>query len=494
MKAKQLSKYIEGLFDAENVYQLGQQVFRDSLVFGIGIIKVLNNGESVSFERVLPDEIMLDEGEAFYGQPRQIHQRRFIAREVLVGLFPKHAESIRTAQSSFAEEDSANPDLIPVLESWHLASSSDAKDGKRVVSISNATLVEAPYEYAHFPFAILRWSESLTGWWGTGLTEELTPLQIEINKLLRNIQAAQDICAVPRVFIEAGSSVNGASLQANPQGLSVVRYQGTKPDFMTASAMPGEIYSHLDRLVNKAYEITGISQLSAASKKPAGLDSGVAIREYQDIESERFQLVGQRYEKFFLDLAKLAVEESKTLFEANPKLNVLVAIKGRAEKIVWKDVQLKRDQYLLRCFPTSLLPTTPAGRLQKVQELMQAGFIEKNEAMALLDFPDLERSMSLNTSAYEDTLQTLERIVQDGHYDTPEPYQNLALALKMAQSMYLRARVQEVPEDRLELLRRYIDDCDQLLSKAEPPAPAPIAMPAPMAVPEPNPTSDLMPV
>jgi hypothetical protein len=491
-RARQLSKYVEGLFMAEGVYGLGQTVFRDSLVFGTGVLKVLNNGKSVTFERVLPDELLVDEGESFYGLPRQLHHRRFVQRDMLAAKFPEHAEAIKMAQHSFGDEDAVNPNLIAVVESWHLRSTPDATDGRRVVAISTATLVDEAWERDSFPFAFLRWTEPLVGFWGMGLSEELTGIQLEINKILRNIQSAQNICSVPRVFIENGSQINGASLQANPEGLSVVRYNGQAPTFLTASAMPGEVYAHLDRLERKAYEITGVSQMAAQSRKPAGLDSGVALREFNDIESERFVLVGQRWERFFLDLAELVIAESKALFEANPDLNVRVNIKGSAaEYIRWKDVRMEEDQYLLQCFPTSLLPSTPAGRLQKVQELMQAGFIGKEEGLALLDFPDLERSMSLTNSAYNDLMQMLERIVEAGEYESPEPYLNLPLAIQLGQSMYLRSRSEGVPEDRLELLRRFIGDCETLMKEAEAPVAAPVA--ATLATPEAPPASDLLP-
>jgi hypothetical protein len=489
-RAQQLTKFMDGLFDAEGVYPLGQSVFRDSLVTGTGCVKVFQNGQRVCFERVHSGELLLDDGEAHYGKPRTLYQRRFLSRDVLKARFPGHAGDVDLADSAFSKEDAANPNLITVVEAWHLPSSPDAKDGQHVVSISNATLVDEPWTRDHFPFAFLRWSEPVVGFWGMGLAEELTGIQIEINKILRNIQAAQNIMSVPRVFVEAGSSVNGASLQANPEGLSVVRYQGQAPNFLTAQAMPGEVYAHLDRLERKAFEITGVSQLSAQSKKPAGLDSGVAIREFQDIESERFVLVGQRYEAFYLDLARLAVESAQELYEAKPDLNVLVATKGRSEKIAWKDVQLKRDQYLLRCFPTSLLPTTPAGRLQKVQELVQAGFLDRDEGLALLDFPDLEGSMSIVTSAFNDAMRAVEAILEDGEYQTPEPYMNLPLLIRVAQGAYLRARADGVPEERLELLRRLIDDAAALQREAQPKA----QEQAPIALPEAPPTSDLLPV
>jgi hypothetical protein len=42
--------------------------------------------------------------------------------------------------------------------------------------------------------------------------------------------------------------------------------------------------------------------MSASSQKPAGLDSGVAIREFQDIETERFALVSQNYEDCYISI------------------------------------------------------------------------------------------------------------------------------------------------------------------------------------------------
>jgi hypothetical protein len=43
--------------------------------------------------------------------------------------------------------------------------------------------------------------------------------------------------------------------------------------------MHPEVYSHMERLFGKAYEIAGISELSATGKKPPGLESGAALED-----------------------------------------------------------------------------------------------------------------------------------------------------------------------------------------------------------------------
>ena len=82
----------------------------------------------------------------------------------------------------------------------------------------------------------------------------------------------------------------------------------------------------------------------------------------------------------------------------------------------------------------------------------------------------------------------IEKMIEDGEYQSPEPYINLEYALYLTQSSYLRAKMRNVPEERLELLRRFMDECQAMIGVAAAP---PIA--EPIAEPEAPPTSDLLP-
>jgi uncharacterized protein YeaC (DUF1315 family) len=503
-RAKNLTKFIDGLFDMERVYVIANQVFVDACVFGTGVMHVYKDDAKVCFERVLPDEILVDDAEGIYGSPRQVHRTKYVHREILLdleGLDKNAKQAIVDAPAGMPGDNTSvyAGDLIAVVESWHLRSSENAKDGKHVLSIKGTTLFAEDYEKDYFPFVFFRWAPNIIGFYGSGIAEELLGIQIEINKLLRNITRAIALQAVPRVFVENGSQVNTAHL--NNQTSSVIKYTGRPPIFDTPTGMNSEVYAQLDRLYNKAFEIVGVSQLSATSKKPAGLDSGVALREFNDIESERFAVTGQRWEQFFIDIAAQAVDAATDLYTKENDLTVKVPGKSFIEKIKWSEVSLPADAYIMRCFPTSILPTTPAGRLQVVQELIQGGFLSKEEGLALLDFPDLERQLNLSNAAIDDVMEQLEKIVEDKKYDTPEMYQNLQLAVKLGQSAYLKARADNQPQDVQELLRRYIDDAQTMLNEQNPQAAAAVvANPqapagAPMlAQPEAPPVSELLPM
>lgn len=502
-KAMKLTAFMEGAFDCmgsgtgdgRTLYGVMRRAWVDAAVLGTGAVKFYADQDegTVKAERCLIEEIVVDETDGMYEAPRQLHQEKLLDRRVLVDLVPsKFRDLVMAAPTGLdlAVSSTQSADVIKVTESWHLPSSKDAKDGRKALSIEGATLDVSDWQKQYAPFVFHRWSPRLLGFYGMGLAEELMPIQLEINKLLRTIAKAQHLI-VPQVWLEMANKVNAKQLDNEVAGAKY--FVGQPPIFMAPSAVNPELYQHLETLWNKGFAITGISQLSAASQKPGGLNAAVALREFQDIESDRFQLVGQRYEDSFMDATHIVCDLMEDLEASGVKPKVRLAGEHGSRQIKWADVKIDRDKVRIRAFPTNILPSQPAGKLQKVQELMQAGFLQKEEAVELLDFPDLKSQTSLTVAPRQDIKRMIEAMM-DGEYESPEPFMNLELGKQMAQSYYLRGRANGMPEDRLELLRRFMDDCKALLEKpAAPPAPAaPEA--GPMAQPAPQPTSDLLPV
>ena len=112
--------------------------------------------------------------------------------------------------------------------------------------------------------------------------------------------------------------------------------------------------------------------------------------------------------------------------------------------------------------------------------MAQAGLIDKAETRSLLDFPDIEQFNRLATAQIDEAEMLVEQILEKGIYYPPEPFSNLELHLKYFQSAYTRARTDNVSEDRLELMRLYMQECMALLQPPAPPV-APAAGGTPMA-------------
>lgn len=498
-KAKKLQKFVDGQFNAMGHYETKQKTFIHAGIFGTGATKFYTQDGEVCSENSIIDEIVVDDAEAMYGKPRSLYQKRYVDRDILIDMFPKHEAHIKGAGSGIplGLDVRSTSDLVLVVEAWHLKSSKDAKDGRHSMVIDNCTLECSPWKHPWFPFTEYRYKDSITGWWGIGCIESLVPIQLEINRTLKSIQQAHRLTAIPRVWIEKMAGVNKAHL-TNQIG-SIGTYTGTPPLFDRGTAMPSEIYGFLENLWNKGFAQEGVSQMSAASQKPAGLNSGVALREYQDVESDRFQLQGQRYEQSFLADSEKVIAMTKELSENGTKVSVMLGGYANAERIEWSEVDMDADKYVLKAFPASILPTTPAGKLQTIQEMMQSALIDKDTAMTLLDFPDLKDAMNVTTANQQLVKKQVDRMLnEDGKYDGPEPYFGLQWAKNFTQLSYLRAKMDGAPDDRLEMLRTYMSDCDALMgsaAQAMAPPPQPGAQPgAPIAQPAPPPTSDLLPV
>jgi hypothetical protein len=274
--------------------------------------------------------------------------------------------------------------------------------------------------------------------------------------------------------------------------------------------VPPEIYNHLKVLRDAAYELAGVSQLSASSKKPEGLDSGKAIRAFSDIESERFITVGQAYEQFYMDLARLSVECARDIAKKHRgQYRVTVPGKTTAETLDLSDVDLDDDSYAMQAFPINSLPSDPSGRWQTVQEYVEAGWYTKRQGKRLMGFPDLEAIDGLENAAEDYLEMILDKIVDEGEITPPDPLDDLVRGRELAMEYYQRGKTQGLEPERLELLRTFItqiDDLNQAAQEAEMAAAmaAAPAMPmegeappaegaAPTGVPGAAPTAELLP-
>jgi len=482
--AKRLTDVMEGIFYQTNIYDVMPKIFQDSCIFDLACMKIGREGSELFVERVFPNEILWDMNAAMYAdQPPSLHQVKSIPLETLIMQFPEREEELRYEASTkddefMISEEGQEAEMVECVESWHLPSMNDADDGRHVIHMKTVILEDEQYTYTNYPFVFMNWGDSLIGFGGISLAEQLKNIQMEINKLALRIQQSMHLLSVPWLFVQHGSRVVESRLRNVPG--TIVNYVGQKPESYTPTAMHPEVYQHMERLYQKAYEIAGISELSATGRKPPGLESGAALRTYHDIETERFISVGQRFERAFMDSAAWFFDLAREIVKESGSFPVR-GIKGHAlETTDFKNIELAQEDYILQAYPVSLLPSTPAGRLQAVTELIQNGVINQREHIVrLLDFPDLESVTSLYDVLERDVEWRIQEIIDNGIYHAPEPVMDLAFAKERMTIAYLEAQQDELDLDKINMMIQFIEECDAL---TQPPAPegggeAPAAMP-----------------
>lgn len=497
--AKQLNNFILGEFYQTKAYEKAATVLRDACIFGTGVLKVYETEDhKVGLERKLKTELLVDPTDAMYGEPRQIFEMKLIDRDVLKAICPGYNGTIDSAISSYpdssAESAKSVSDQVMVVEAWHLPSGKDKKDGRHVIACSSGILLDEDYTKDKFPFIFLNYAPRSLGFWAQSLAEQLMGSQLEINSLLFTISKAIKLVGVPRVFVEDGSKVISAAFN-NDIG-TIVKYRGVKPIYEVAPCVPAELYSQLQRVIDYAYQQCGVSSLDASSKKPAGLNSGEAIRSYDDISTDRLATLSKRYVDFFIDLAYAVTDKAKDIAEEQGKYQTIYPNKNGTKQIDLPEMKFISDPFVIRAHDESSLPQDPSGRMQTITEWIQAGMITIKEGRRLLSFPDLQQDERLDNASEERIFQTLDKIVEDGEYTPPDPFMDLQLASELTVKYYNLYAAAKLEEERCEMLRTFYSQIQTLSQQAQgamAPGAQPGAQPVPQAAPQPQPQSPLVP-
>lgn len=495
--AKQLNNFILGEFYGTKAYDKAALMLRDALVEGTGILKVYEDANNkVALERKLLTELLVDPNESLYGDPRQMYELKLIDRAVLMdAMDAKYKSTIKEAATAYPDNsgDSSKTvsDLVLVVEGWRLPSGKDTGDGRHTIACTAGIVFDEVYTKDKFPFIFLNYSDRLLGFWAQGLAEQLMGTQMEINSLLFTISKAIKIVGVPRVFVEKGSKVSKASLN-NDIG-AIVEYTGVKPSFEVAPAVPQDLYVHLKQTIDYGYQQAGLSMMQATSQKPAGLNSGEAIRSYDDISTDRFASLSRKYDNVFIDLAYAITDAAKEIAERDGKYATVYPNKNGAKEIDLPEMGLIQDPFIIQVFNQSSLPREPAGRMQKVTEMIQSGMISIREGRRLLDYPDLDQVEKLANASEERILQILDKIVEDGEYTPPDPFMDMQLANDLSVQYYNLYVSAKLEEERCEMIRTFFNQVQTLKQASQPQAAPGMPPNAPQASPEALPTSPLVP-
>lgn len=470
-RAKRIGRFVDSEMDRLGMRLKAPRHALDATVWGTGFLHPYIKHGRICLDRVLESELFVDPAEAYSGEPRSLYRRRWVNRDTLIARFPKLKGQILASTNpadqystgmDFASSGPHREALVEVVESWHLRSGPKEKDGKHVIAIDKAVLACEDWEFDDFPFVRLCYGDRLTGWWGVGAVENLTPIQIELNRTLMKLQKIYHLVAVPRVFVNAGAGLK--KNQINNDIGAVYTYKGDVPIFAPPTQAGGEIFNYVQTLIERGHSQEGVSQFIAAGQKPAGLTAGVAIREANELQMGKLAMFMNSWDEAHTQLAKWLVRLGKVLSK-QPGGFQFMAKKDRysVDKLDWKDVDMEEDQYVIQVFPTSALPNEPSGRLATVADMMQMGMASPKTAKRLVNFPDLEEEESLDAAEEDAINRQLELIIHDGAAVVPEPFQSPVLALKKAQAEYNRSFVRGVPEERLNLLRTYMSACEKAI-------------------------------
>lgn len=455
LEAKKLDQYIESEFERSELYPNVRRAVLDACVGRLGTIKVLFDKREKRFKvsRVRPLDFIVDDKNQLYEEKSETFEQKWVGVHFIKKMF-----KLKPWQYEAVTKNAVD-NRVACYEAYY-------KDSCKVYFVEGTILAILPWR-GKPPYFHWRWTASTDSFWGVGIADELYSIQVKINDILLKISRSMDLFAVPRVIINSHDDITGVKI-TDELG-SVVKMAASGPDgsskidFMTPPVLNEQYFQHLEDLVMKSYQITGISQLASSGVKPKGLSSGKALLAYHDIQTDRFAQASQSLVDLYVNVARYMADVASKHFEKTKEKDDLLP-----NKINWKKLDIKNNIYQIKQYPTNLLSKSPAGRLEDVQMLINMGVIPPEKGVQLLDFPDVSKAIDMLTATDQAVEKILEKVMGGEKNVSPDPNLPMSRQIETAQKFYAREFVKDADENVLKEIENFISLArDAVLSEIE---------------------------
>lgn len=405
---KQAQQFFDQYYDIMDVNKIVSNAFRDACIFDTGAIFIDEDTERVY--RALPWQIYCLPAEHTYGKYTRLYYEQ---KDFPISSLPEYIrDDIEKKNKKLC-----NYDYVKYCRYF------DTFNHLKVTYISELQYwyIESDWKNDVLPFVLIHYNTPITGNSSISIVDMLYSIQGEIDILMAKIKEASQLNPAQTFFVPKGSDVKAGQL--NNRIGNIVTYTATPnmtgvpvlsstPDFIS-----GQYMQLLNELKETAYEMVGISQLSAQSQKPVGLDSGVALQTMENIESDRFETQLNQIVRAYVEIAKICIgtfDKSKSVL---PKEYNRVDIK-------WGDIVKESDKMQIQYSGADSLSKDPATKLQQLQMLSQAGVIPAARVAQFMEIPDLQGGYSLSNNAVNAVMTVIDDCLTNDNFDVDDfiPY------------------------------------------------------------------------
>ena len=440
---KQSQQFFDQFYDAQNVNKKVSDAFRDSCVFERGSIHIDPMAQNI--ERVMPWQVYLRPSEEHYGKlTRGLLERKEFPVTLLPDDLQKkvHAENEALQYCTYLIYYDVNAHVMArVIE------------GLGIYKIDK-------FEGTRVPFVQLYYCSPIVGNSSLSIVDMLNSIQLEIDVLMAKVKDASQLNPALTFFVPEGSNIKVSQLD-NRVG-NVVHYrptpsQTTSPISSSSPAFIDPQYMQtVEELKNLAFEMVGVSQLSATSKKPSGLDSGIALSTMESLEADRFTTQLNQVIRAYVDIAKICIDvfpkDANILPESDMRL-----------KLKWKDIVEEVDKMSIQFSGADSLSHDPSVKLQQLQMMAQAGILPASRIAQFMQIPDLDSGYSLSNSAINAVMTCIQNCLEaKGDYVIPEfiPFTMLKEEILNTQLSLFSINVNGQNDKDIEKLNRLFDQCE----------------------------------
>ena len=438
----QAQQFFDVLFDEYNVNDIVTLAFKDACIFERGMTYVSNTG----IERMLPWTVYTNPAEDSYNRNTEL---LWECKKYPKALLPF---DIKTSQ-----------DLVTYTRYWN------TKEKVFYTWIPEANYNQVETYEKELPFVQIYYNKPLFGSSCSSVVDVLFGIQDQIDNLIKTCAIAAKRNMPKTYWVPEGTDVKAGSL--NNEVGQVIPYR----PIPGASGVPvicdeqriidPQYRDLIDKYKQDAYELVGISQLSATSQKPQGLNSGIALSTMENIESDRFETQLNQVIRCYVDLAK------KCINILDAKELILPQEKTRA-MLNWEDLISAAKSFNIQFSAAESLSKDPSTKLQQLQSLAQAGIIPQSHIAKYLELPDIESAYNITTNALNAVMSLIKETIEGDEVPVIPPYIPIPTLKEECLNMMLSLRGANYEQnkadiDKLMLLYNAIQDTSEAMRPEE---------------------------
>ncbi|WP_407453969.1 hypothetical protein [Methanobrevibacter sp.] len=441
--AKQSQQYFDLFFDKEKVNKKISEAFKNSCIFDTGVIYIDKDNKSI--HNVLPHQVYIRGSEKQYGNiTRVFFERHHFPRTLLPEEVLKNVK-------------------MDNLEYMDYGIYYDTYNHIECHTLNGRINLIKKYESDTIPFVFIHYNIPVSGLSSLSVVDALYTIQQNIDLVMSKISDAMELTPANTIFMPEGSGISPSKMN-NKIG-QIFQYTltpnmtGNPVGVVTPAFIDEQYLRLLEMLYSKAYEIVGVSQLSAQSKKPQDLESGVSLATMEDIESERFETQLNQVVQAYVDVAKTCIR----IF--NPNEDILPASSKRLP-IKWKDVVKASDNMVIQYSAADSLSKDPSTKLKQLEALAQGGVIPQSRIGQFMEIPDLETGFNIVNNVNNAIMAIISDCINKNEYDVPEYIPLDALKEEIVNAeLSLRALNNEKNKKDIDKLRKLFDTVDERLQE-----------------------------
>lgn len=417
--------YFDEFYNEKNIYAKAIEAARDAAIFEVGYLWVREDTKDVI--KLRPWEYYFDRAEWQNGKL----SRCLIKIEKYPLVYYKEQLKKFYDLKQKLEDNSSSKVQFKVYY--------DLVDKQKYIFLDDTLISQEKISYDIPPVVAIYHSPPIKGAYSTSMIDDVYSIQTEVDMLTHRIHTAAVLNPANTIFIPDGIDIKASNISNEVGNIYTYKAAGQNPISVSTPAPISPQYIDLLRYYEeKAYNILGISQLSAQSKKPSGIESGVALETLEDVESERHNTMLQNYITFLMNIAKTCIE----IYDEKEKI---LPNKIGTASITWGEVKKERDKYSIQFGAASALSKDPKVKMEQIEKMKSMGLIKDDAILtSLMDIPDLERAYSMETASLDACERIIERAVENDVYDF---YQTVDLTKLLQLTAYYINRLDANDED-----------------------------------------------